>query len=241
MPMHDWTRANAGAYHDFHQDWAIEIKRHLNAGRLPAGYFAMTDQHVAGPIPDVITLQGIAEEPDKSGSVALKTSPPKTRYLAKMNNALEYAKRANQIRIFNKFNRVVAIVELVSPGNKISEQNTKEFVAKLREFVNRSVNILVIDPFPPKKHDLGGLHRLLCSELGEDNAEPLPPEQPLLAMAVDAAGECSVYAEPFAVGQPIPQMPLFLAPGQYVDAPIEEAYRVSWDVLPNILKNELLG
>ena len=44
MPIHDWTRVAAGVYHHFHQDWTIEISRRLNAGILPAGYFAMADQ-----------------------------------------------------------------------------------------------------------------------------------------------------------------------------------------------------
>ena len=27
MPMHDWTRVDAGKYHDFHHEWISEIKR----------------------------------------------------------------------------------------------------------------------------------------------------------------------------------------------------------------------
>ncbi len=33
MPMHDWTRVDAGIYHDFHHEWISEIKRALNRGR----------------------------------------------------------------------------------------------------------------------------------------------------------------------------------------------------------------
>jgi hypothetical protein len=43
MPIHDWTRVDAGLFHDFHQDWTIELRRTLNAGRLPSGYVALTD------------------------------------------------------------------------------------------------------------------------------------------------------------------------------------------------------
>jgi hypothetical protein len=46
MPIHDWTRVDAGLFHDFHQDWTIELRRSLNAGLLPPGYFALTDQQV---------------------------------------------------------------------------------------------------------------------------------------------------------------------------------------------------
>ena len=36
MPIHDWTRVDAGLFHDFHQDWTIELSRSLNAGLLPS-------------------------------------------------------------------------------------------------------------------------------------------------------------------------------------------------------------
>ena len=57
MPLHDWTRVSAGIYHDFHQDWTIEIRRTLNGGILPPGYYAMADQRVSGPEPDIIALR----------------------------------------------------------------------------------------------------------------------------------------------------------------------------------------
>src|SRR5205823_14185525 len=56
MLIHDWTRVDAGLFHDFHQDWTIELRRALNAGRLPPGYVALADQQTGGPIPDALTL-----------------------------------------------------------------------------------------------------------------------------------------------------------------------------------------
>jgi hypothetical protein len=56
MPIHDWIREDAGLFHVFHQDWTIELRRSLNAGLLPSGYIALTDQQMGGPIPDVLTL-----------------------------------------------------------------------------------------------------------------------------------------------------------------------------------------
>ena len=57
MPIHDWTRVRSNRFHDFHQRWTIAICNGLNAGRLPPGYFAMVEQRVGGPEPDVITLE----------------------------------------------------------------------------------------------------------------------------------------------------------------------------------------
>ena len=35
MPVHDWTRVDAGTFHAFHTLWIGEIMKALNAGLLP--------------------------------------------------------------------------------------------------------------------------------------------------------------------------------------------------------------
>jgi hypothetical protein len=32
MPIHDWTRVDAGLFHAFHQMWIITLSRALNSG-----------------------------------------------------------------------------------------------------------------------------------------------------------------------------------------------------------------
>ena len=40
MPIHDWSRVDAGLFHHFHQAWTIEISNALNAGGLLEAGFA---------------------------------------------------------------------------------------------------------------------------------------------------------------------------------------------------------
>src|SRR5439155_19873061 len=92
MAVHDWTRVEAGIFHDFHHSWIEEIKRSLNAGRLPDDYYALAEQHAAGFGPDVLTLQGLgegngaadpgAQPPPPSGGVGVLLAPPKVRLAA---------------------------------------------------------------------------------------------------------------------------------------------------------------
>lgn len=84
MPIHDWTRVDAGLFHHFHQDWTVELCRSLNAGRLPAGYIALVDQQTGGPIPDVLTLNRKPEstgQGDPVGGLAVATAPPQARFV----------------------------------------------------------------------------------------------------------------------------------------------------------------
>src|SRR5438876_5243551 len=82
MPVHDWTRVDAGLFHHFHQEWIVALCNALNAGGLPPDYFALVEQNVRGPIPDVLTLKlapGEEKPDDSSGGVAVATRPPKAR------------------------------------------------------------------------------------------------------------------------------------------------------------------
>ena len=49
MPIHDWTKIFAGAFHDFHHSWITELRNALNGGLLPRGYYAQGEQ-TAGQI-----------------------------------------------------------------------------------------------------------------------------------------------------------------------------------------------
>ena len=49
MPIHDWTRLEAGDFHDFHQCWVVAIRNALNGGLLPPEYMAMAEQITGRP------------------------------------------------------------------------------------------------------------------------------------------------------------------------------------------------
>ena len=38
MPVHDWTRVEAGIFHDFHTVWIGGLRTALNRALLPPGY-----------------------------------------------------------------------------------------------------------------------------------------------------------------------------------------------------------
>ena len=56
MHIHDWTRVEAGTFHDFHSGWVVHLKESLNDGKLPPGYYAQAEQHMGRKAADVLTL-----------------------------------------------------------------------------------------------------------------------------------------------------------------------------------------
>jgi hypothetical protein len=129
----------------------------------------------------------------------------------------------------------VAVVEIVSPGNKASTSELRAFVEKTADLIQQGVNVLVIDLFPPTKRDPQGLHKAIW-DVFEDEDFTLPPDKPLTLVSYDAGPVNTAYIEPVAVGDVLPDMPLFLKPEFYVPVLLEATYQTTWSVFPTALK-----
>ncbi|MEW4571182.1 DUF4058 family protein [Tautonia sp. JC769] len=231
MPMHDWTRVSPGIYHNFHQYWTIEISKVLNQGILPPGYFAMADQRVSGPEPDVIALKFRGPEP--AVGLAVAEAPPRIRASGRAEiDAARYAVKANRLSVRDEIGQVVAIIEVVSPGNKDRQAAVSDFVGKAVTFLRNGVHLLMIDPFPAGSRDPEGLASAIWRALADPPIEPLPPGKPLAVASFDAGPPLTAYVEPIAVGDALPEAPLFLAPGWYVNVPLEPTYQSCWGQMP---------
>lgn len=242
MPIHDWTRVDAGLFHDFHQDWTIELRRALNAGLLPPGYTALTDQQVGGPIPDVLTLNRGPKgrgKTDLAGGVAVASTPPRSRFIINVEGE-SYTRRANRIKIQHRHGEVVAVIEILSPGNKSSITALRAFSRKAAELIWQGIHLLVVDMFPPSDRDPQGIHKAIWDEI-EVVPFDLPPDKPLTVAAYQARPTKTAYVEPVAVGDELPSLPIFLTDFDYVPAPLEETYRASWAAFPSDFKPLLSG
>jgi hypothetical protein len=242
MPVHDWTRVSAGLFHAFHQRWISALCDVLNTGGLPPGYFALPEQIVSGPIPDVLTLRQAPrtdEPPGPASGLAVMTAPPRTRFVQRAE-ADQYARKANRITVRHEQGQVIAVIEIVSPGNKDSRHALRAFVQKMTELLDQGIHLLVVDLLPPGNRDPEGIHQVIWNEV-TDEAFALPPDKPLTLVAYEAGPVKVAYVEPVAVGDVLPDMPLFLAPGSHIPTPLEATYQTTWQVFPGALKGLLEG
>ena len=237
MPVHDWTRVESGLFHHFHQGWITALSIALNVrGFLPPGYFALSEQVASGPIPDVLTLQSRppAPEPGDMAGVAVATAPPPGRFIVRAEID-PYVRRANRVTIRHPRGRVVAIIEIVSPGNKDSRNALRAFVEKAVECLRQGIHLLLIDLFPPTKRDPSGIHKAIWDEIHEEPFD-LPGDKPLTLASYSAGMEKVAYIEPIGVGDEMKAMPLFLEPETYVPAPLEATYMATWNSCPDVLR-----
>lgn len=238
MPIHDWTRVYAGLFHDYHQTWSIYIKNAMNAGLLPAGFSALVEQKSGPKEPDVLTVDAFTERrrAGESSGGLLTVEKPATRIVRKSSKE-RYADLANRIVVKHKLGRTVAVIEIVSPGNKDSKRAFKEFLDKSLEFINKGVHLLVVDLFPPTKRDPFGVHRAIWDEFEEEDVLfEFPPGKDRILASYDAGQEKAAYVEPIAVGDVMPDMPLFLFEGRHIKVPLEATYQTTWSVLPRDLQ-----
>jgi hypothetical protein len=237
MPIHDWTRVDANLFHDFHQTWTINIRNALNGGLLPSGYSALVEQHAAGLVPDVVTLERRSRRARSAGpraGLVITASAPKTRHVIRAQAEIAAA-RGNRISIRHPLGRVVCVIEIVSPGNKSSRAALRAFIEKTAEFLRCGVNLLVVDLFPPTPRDPQGIHKAIWDEI-EDQPFALPPDKPLTLVAYVADVPKTAYVEPAGVGDALPDMPAYLDPDSYVPVPLEATYQATWASCPEDMR-----
>jgi hypothetical protein len=218
------------------------LTNRLNAGLLPPGFFAMTEQIIGQPETDVVTLQTGSRPKslsDSNGGVAVAPARPKTQFvLPIVPDQQRYARKANRIAIHHELGEVVAVIEIVSPGNKDRQHSLRSFVDKAIDLIQQRVNLLIIDTFPPGPHDPQGLPKAILDEFTDQPFE-LPPDKPLTLSAYQVEPVQMAYIEPVAIGDRLPDMPLFLYEELYIWVPLEETYQTTWNGLPAELRNLL--
>lgn len=242
MSAHDWTLVEDGIFHDFHQEWIREIKRSLNNGLLPEGYYALAEQIAGNAIPDVLTLQ--VSDPDfessqpssdtsaETGGTAVSIEPPKVALWGESDRDF-YVQKQNAVVVrHSSDDEVVATVKVVSRGNKSSRKRLRSIVEKIASLLHEGIHQLVLDLYPPGLLDPHGLHAEIWQEIdGELNLKSLPTK-PLLLASYEADVSTRAYVEGLAVGELLTSMPLFLRPGAHVEVPLEETYQRAFSAVP---------
>jgi hypothetical protein len=244
MPIHDWTRVLPGSFHDFHCSWITHIKEALNGGLLPDEFYALAEQHSNDVIPDVLTLshrRSPHSEKPLSGGVLLEESPPKIGIHMVASEETAYRTLRRTVVIRHRTGReIVAMIEVVSPGNKSSQRALEQFVDKSVAAIQQGIHLLVIDLHPSTIRDPQGLHGEIWQVIGGDFG--FPDRRNLTLASYRALQPLpEAYVEPVSVGLSMPDMPLFLDDNRYIETPLETTYRMAYQGMPTYLQNVLEG
>jgi hypothetical protein len=220
MPLLDHFRPPLyGERHSesFHAQWAGALAAGLNVGLLPPGYFAEVQVHVGPRVEvDVATWESLsrasAPAPSSDGGTATLTAPawappvPQLAMPAIFPDDLEvlvYSSEAGPT--------LVAVVELVSPGNKDRAEYRRAFAAKCASYLHRGIGLVMVDVVTTRQ---ANLHDEMVRLMGlSEDAFAFPGGNPLYTAAYRPVrraqtDQIDVWTAPLVVGNPLPIMPL---------------------------------
>ena len=93
------------------------------------------------------------------------------------------------------------------------------------------MHVVLVDLFPPGKHDPRGMHGEVWERLDDEPYEMSGSETLTLASYV-ADTMPQAYVEHLAVGDSLVEMPLFLDSDRYINLPLEGTYQAAWRGMP---------
>jgi hypothetical protein len=204
------------------------MARLLNAGVLPAGYYAVPFLDRDGPMEiDVAALRDNAISPS---SAVAPERPMWSPDIQQTTVAIEWPEADDiRVEIFSDEGdpRLAAAIELVSPRNKDRPKAREAFAAKCAEHLRHGRGLVVIDTVTTRRADL---RAELLIVLGDN----LPPErlesatlvaisyQPVAGQSGD--GQLLSWPAELQIGQRLPTLPLWLAPDLAVPLDLEASH-----------------
>jgi hypothetical protein len=210
MPLHDWSKFNG--WSGMHLLWMNQLIDDIQP-KLPAGFRAYLG---TSPIVSVEDPEG---EPDvsvhrtdpeqigepSSGDGADPFQPDREVVLATLE-------RPEVCLLVEYGGRLIAAVELVSPGNRDGDKRRKKAVGRYLGYLSHRVHLLLVDVHPRQQRP--SLADLIAAGLELPDEPPLPSPSAVSYRVGDyERGEGSWFAirrRPLVVGQPLPDMPLAL-------------------------------
>ena len=243
VPLHDWTRVSAGRWHDMHLAWTAALRTELNSGLLPDPFFALAEpagrwergRRRAAIRPDV-SVEAAVEPP--AGCVRFCEAADRfgrTEVLAS-----QFMPRRVTVR-HPDGDRVVAVVEFASPGNRDSVPKVIDFTEKFAAALEAGVHGVLIDPFPGTGPAPDGLHGAVTARFGATHR--LDPDRPLTFAGYRAISGPGVsptaFVQSCAVGEPPPTVPLFLDPAWCVPVDLAPSYAAAFRGCPKPVRDRL--
>jgi len=233
MPLRDHFRppvSKKSSWEGFHGMWPASIVQQLRK-RLPPGYVADPRVHLGTLMEiDVGALEGHAvphaQAANNNGGaataawtaaapvVAVETEPP---------DEYEY-----EVRIFDleRERKLVAAIELVSPGNKDRPEARQAFVAKCAALLRKGVAISLVDLVTIRRFNL---YAELMEFIGHPDRTMSNEEPPIYAASCrwvtqGTRARLEAWSHTLEVGRSLPTLPLWLREDLVIALDLDQSY-----------------
>lgn len=205
---------------DFHAAMLIVMKAELKK-RLPRKYAVWSDIYIWLHEPDAQTRRGRPDElitaersRDQNGGVATMPAPATTLLPAVRREGSRYLKIKEA-----RTERVVTVIEFLSPANKASGPDRDGYLAKRNEYLATQTNLVEID-----------LHR---TGRRMPMGKPKPPRADYYVQVCRAVDFPKTGVWPISVRDSLPDIPVPLNPADdAVFLPLQACFSAAYDMGP---------
>ncbi len=128
--------------------------------------------------------------------------------------------------------RAVALVEILSPGNKSTAKNFENLSDKVVAEIEMRIHALVIDLFPPNTHVPNGIVPAIWQGFGEVNSSWVQANKPLIIASFASHLFPEAYCWPLAVGDILPEVFMVVDEETQVAVALEESYSQAYRGVP---------
>ena len=229
MPLRDHFHPpveNYSSWEEVHGLWPGILAMRLNT-ILPPQYRSGLKIHLGTLVEvDVATFEREDSTVNLDKNVIVEDSSWETESPTLLLETEELTPPEYEVRVYdlNRAQRLVAIVELVSPGNKDRPQSRKAFVDKCHALLQQDVCVVIVD-----------IVTNYSSNLYAELAVRLGANPPSIASSSIYAVSCHTRRSPkgvrvetwqheLVVGSPLPTLPLFLSETLRVPLELESTY-----------------
>jgi hypothetical protein len=242
MPLRDHFRPpldDLRHWEGFHATWPVMMVALLRR-KLPRRYFAEPRVHSGSSAEiDVASFESENESVATvdagigNGGVATAVWAPSRPTLAVATDLP--AQDVYEVLVYDEKRRcrLVAAVEIVSPANKDRPEHRRTFAAKCAGLLRERVSVVIVDVVTTRTQNLYGE---LLDLIGHADPALRPDPPPLSAAACRLLRQAEdwlleTWAQPLALGRPLPTMPLWLADNLAVPLELEDSYEQSCGIL----------
>lgn len=217
----------------FHSQWAGSLAAQLNAGLLPPHHFAEPQVSHGRVEADVATerlsgngaASGLASV--SAGGVATLAAPVWSPTAPTLEmDAVFTAEFTVLVMNVEAGPTLVGAIELVRPRNKARPAARRAFAMKCLNYLNAGIGLLVVDVVTGRR---ANLHDEMADLVVGD--APRFPDKPAIYAAAyrpfrrEEEAKVSIWPVPLTVGEPLPELPLWLREiEQPVRVDLEAAY-----------------
>jgi hypothetical protein len=228
MPLLDHFHAPMSEevpWDSFNTLWVASIVGYLNHS-LPRDQFrAFASIHLGPQVEaDVAEFERLPDPPnlDKNGVATQTVAPPATISLpAQFPDNIEI--RITDIR---NTQRLVGVIELISPSNKKEPKERRAFAIKCAAYLQKGIGLMMIDIVT---HRHANLHNELLELLGLGSPFLFSNPTPTYVTSYhpvhrEEKNWIDCWQERLEVGNPLPSIPFVLRGGDWISLPLEETY-----------------